>query len=176
VAFDSLGKISCESMRMLKCANKLSKWVSNTFMSITFIYIIYVTILTLSSACSFTEIIFNCHYNDLKSTNVEVANWLKCILKKKWAQAFDKGWHWGHMTTNLIEFINSVLKGTHYLPIITIVKETCRKVAIFFTKRRMEAHAMITFGQEFGELVYKCLDDTVVKICHSSCSILRSPK
>ncbi|KAG5054082.1 hypothetical protein JHK85_006592 [Glycine max] len=25
----------------------------------------------------------------------------------------------------------------------------------------MEAHAMITFGQEFGELVYKCLDDTV---------------
>ena len=75
------------------CARKLLKWVSNTFMSITFIYIIYVTmltILTLSSTYVFTETMFIHHYNDLKSNNVEAAYWFKRIPKKKWTQAFDE--------------------------------------------------------------------------------------
>ena len=79
---------------MLKYANKFSKLVSTTFMLITFICIIYVTmltILTLSLAYAFTEMIFNHHYNDLKSNNVEAANWLKYIPKQKRAQAFDEG-------------------------------------------------------------------------------------
>ena len=86
ITFDTLDKISYASIRMLKCANKLSKWVSNTFMSITFFRIIYVTMLTilrLSSIYTFMEMIFNPHYNDLRSNNVEAASWLKCIPKQK---------------------------------------------------------------------------------------------
>jgi len=67
------------------------------------------------------------------------------------------------MTTNLVESINLVLKGTHYLPIIAIIKETCRKFAILFAKRGMEAHAMITSGQEFEEFVNKSLTNVVAK-------------
>lgn len=67
------------------------------------------------------------------------------------------------MTTNLTESINSMLKGTHYLPITAIIKETCRKVAILFAKRGMEAHPIITSDQEFRELVNKSLIDVVAK-------------
>ena len=77
IAFDTLDKISYESIIMLKCTNKLSKWVSNTFMSITFIYIIYetmLTILTLSPTNTFIKTLLNHHYNDLKSNNTEVVD------------------------------------------------------------------------------------------------------
>ena len=62
---------------MLKYTNKLSKRVSNTFMSITFFCIIYVTmltILTLSSAYAFMETMFHHHYNDLRLNNTEATN------------------------------------------------------------------------------------------------------
>ena len=64
---------------MLKCENKLPKWISNTFMSITFFCIIYatmLTVLTLSLAYTFTEMMFNHHYNDLRSNNMEAIDWL----------------------------------------------------------------------------------------------------
>ena len=67
------------------------------------------------------------------------------------------------MITKLVEFINSVLKGTCYLPITMIIKETCNKVAILFAKRRMEAHAMIISSQVFGKLVNKSLTNVVAK-------------
>ena len=78
---------------------------------------------------------FNRHYNDLNSNNAKTANRLKLIPKQKWTQAFDKGRRWGHMITNLAEFIHLVLKGTRYLPITVIVKDIGRKLAILFAKR-----------------------------------------
>ncbi|RYQ89727.1 hypothetical protein Ahy_B09g096225 isoform F [Arachis hypogaea] len=40
------------------------------------------------------------------------------------ALAFDGGYRWGHMTTNLVECINSVLKGARNLPVTALVKAT----------------------------------------------------
>ena len=79
---------------MLKYTNKLSKRVSNTFMSITFFCIIYVTmltILTIPLANPFSKMMFNHHYNDLTSNNAEDVDWLKHIPKQKRAQAFAEG-------------------------------------------------------------------------------------
>lgn len=67
------------------------------------------------------------------------------------------------MTTNLAGSINLVSKGTRYLPIITIVKKTCRKLGILFAKRGIEEHAMITFSQKFGKLFNKSLTNTMAK-------------
>ncbi|XP_016173880.1 uncharacterized protein LOC107616434 [Arachis ipaensis] len=36
--------------------------------------------------------------------------------REQYALAFDGGYRWGHMTTNLVECINSVLKGAHNIP------------------------------------------------------------
>ncbi|RYR13648.1 hypothetical protein Ahy_B04g070530 isoform C [Arachis hypogaea] len=43
---------------------------------------------------------------------------------RTYALAFDGGYRWGHMTTNLVECINSVLKGARNLPITALVKAT----------------------------------------------------
>ncbi|RYQ90194.1 hypothetical protein Ahy_B09g096435 isoform B [Arachis hypogaea] len=44
--------------------------------------------------------------------------------RKQYALAFDGGYRWGHMTTNLVECINSVLKGARNLPVTALVKAT----------------------------------------------------
>jgi len=37
--------------------------------------------------------------------------WIEQILVQKWTQTFDGDKRYGHMTTNLVECMNSVLKG-----------------------------------------------------------------
>ncbi|XP_016168863.1 uncharacterized protein LOC107611456 [Arachis ipaensis] len=47
---------------------------------------------------------------------------------RTYALAFDGGYRWGHMTTNLVECINSVLKGARNLAITALVKATQNEV------------------------------------------------
>ncbi|MCI78262.1 receptor-like protein kinase HSL1, partial [Trifolium medium] len=42
--------------------------------------------------------------------NLEVGRWVDNIPRQQWTQAYDDGLKWGHMTTNLAESMNSVLK------------------------------------------------------------------
>ena len=41
----------------------------------------------------------------------EAFKWIDNIPVEKWTRAFDNGQRWGHMTTNLVESLNSVFKG-----------------------------------------------------------------
>ncbi|KAL4287721.1 hypothetical protein AHAS_Ahas19G0214500 [Arachis hypogaea] len=59
--------------------------------------------------------------------------------KDLWLQHCDDGCRYGHMTTNLLECINVVLK-TRYLPIATIVRATYVRSQQLVRKRR-EVHA-----------------------------------
>ena len=54
-----------------------------------------------------------------------IATWIDCISKEKWTMAYDKEGHrYGHMTTNLSECVNKVLKDCHNIPITTLMKST----------------------------------------------------
>ncbi|XP_029154509.1 uncharacterized protein [Arachis hypogaea] len=57
------------------------------------------------------------------------------------------------MTTNLVECINSVLKGARNLPITALVKATFYRLNELFTRKRFEAEARISAGYIFSELV-----------------------
>ncbi|XP_027368864.1 uncharacterized protein LOC113874849 [Abrus precatorius] len=59
-----------------------------------------------------TEHEFNIHYERIQERGQIYTNWLNEIPREKWVLAFDGGHRWGHMTTNLAECINSVLKGS----------------------------------------------------------------
>ncbi|XP_016207018.1 uncharacterized protein LOC107647460 [Arachis ipaensis] len=61
----------------------------------------------------------------------------------KYALAFDGGYRWGHMTTNLVECINSILKGARNLPITALVKAIFYKLNELFTRKIAEAEARI---------------------------------
>jgi len=50
--------------------------------------------------------------------------WLDQIPLGKWTQRYDGGKRYGHMTTNLAEYMNYVLKGVCYLPILALIKIT----------------------------------------------------
>ena len=71
----------------------------------------------------------------LHSTNREGADYLCNIRFEQLVQPYDGGLRYGHMTSNLAECINSVLKGTCHLPITSVVRETYFYLAVLFPKR-----------------------------------------
>ncbi|RYR27067.1 hypothetical protein Ahy_B02g061399 [Arachis hypogaea] len=71
----------------------------------------------------------------------------------RYALAFDGGYRWGHMTTNLVECINSFIKGARNLPFAALVKATFYRLNELFTRKRGEAEARINAGHVFSELV-----------------------
>ncbi|XP_072054414.1 uncharacterized protein [Arachis hypogaea] len=92
-------------------------------------------------------------YQRLREWGEAYTNWLKRIPREQYALAFDGGYRWGHMTTNLVECINSVLKGAHNLPITALVKATFYRLNELFTRKRAEAEARINAGHLFSTVV-----------------------
>ncbi|QHN83854.1 uncharacterized protein DS421_20g708370 [Arachis hypogaea] len=54
----------------------------------------------------------------------EMVDWALRFKKELWLQHCDEGRRYGHITTNLLECINVVLKGTRNLPMVAIVRAT----------------------------------------------------
>ncbi|KAK5846385.1 hypothetical protein PVK06_002671 [Gossypium arboreum] len=75
----------------------------------------------------------------LRSVNEEGADYLCNIPFEQWTQAYDDSLRYSHITSNLAECINSILKGTRHLPITSVVRETYfRLVALFQNKQPYE--------------------------------------
>ena len=65
-----------------------------------------------------------------------IDTWIHGIPKEKWSMAYDiEGHRYGHMTTNLSECINKVLKGCRNLPITALVKVTYSRCQEYFIQR-----------------------------------------
>jgi hypothetical protein len=52
----------------------------------------------------------------MRSKFREAVEWLEKFTREKWTQAYDGGKRYGHMTTNLAESLNSILKGAMHCP------------------------------------------------------------
>ncbi|XP_057745317.1 uncharacterized protein LOC130963184 [Arachis stenosperma] len=96
---------------------------------------------------------YETRYQHLHERGEAYTNWLDRIPREQYALAFDGGYRWGHMTTNLVECINSVLKGARNLSITALVKATFYRLNELFTRKRAEAEARINAGHVFSELV-----------------------
>ncbi|XP_015954825.1 uncharacterized protein LOC107479198 [Arachis duranensis] len=96
---------------------------------------------------------YETRYQRLRERGEAYTNWLDRIPPEQYALAFDGGYRWGHMTTNLVECINSVLKGARNLPVTALVKATFYRLNELFTRKRAEAEARINAGHVFSELV-----------------------
>ncbi|XP_057756066.1 uncharacterized protein LOC130975267 [Arachis stenosperma] len=96
---------------------------------------------------------YEVRYQHLRERGEAYTNWLNRISREQYALAFDGGYRWGHMTTNLVECINSVLNGARNLPITTLVKATFYRLNELFTRKKAEAKARINAGHVFSELV-----------------------
>ncbi|XP_057760952.1 uncharacterized protein LOC130981379 [Arachis stenosperma] len=95
---------------------------------------------------------YELRYQRLRERGEAYTNWLNRIPREQYALAFDGGYRWGHMTTNLVECINSVLKGARNLPITALVKATFYRLNELFTRKRAEAEARISAGHVFSDV------------------------
>jgi hypothetical protein len=98
---------------------------------------------------------FNYYRRVIREESQQAANWVDDLPKEKWAQAYDAGRRWGHMTSNLVESMNNIYKGIRNMPISAMVKATYYRTAALFALRGHEAGATIGSGAQFAE---KCMD------------------
>ncbi|XP_072081066.1 uncharacterized protein [Arachis hypogaea] len=97
---------------------------------------------------------YEMRYQHLRERGEAYTNWLNRIPREQYAlAAFDGGYQWGHMTTNLVECINSVLKDARNFPITALVKAMFYRFNELFTRKRAEAESRITAGHVFSEVV-----------------------
>ena len=87
----------------------------------------------------------------MRSEFRQATEWLDNIPRDKWTQAYDGGKRYGHMTTNLAESMNSVLKGARALPITALVKSTFYRLTSWFVEKGTQAHTMIRAGHVYCE-------------------------
>ncbi|KAL4329831.1 hypothetical protein AHAS_Ahas13G0339400 [Arachis hypogaea] len=64
---------------------------------------------------------YNVNYKRLQELGEAYARWCDNIVLPQWVLAFDEGHRWSHMTTNLVECINSMLNSAQNLPVLVLI-------------------------------------------------------
>ncbi|CAK8576734.1 unnamed protein product [Lathyrus sativus] len=110
-----------------------------------------------------TKATFNYYRGELRRTDRAALEWIDNIPRAKWSRAFDGGQRWGHMTTNLAESMNSVLKAIRNLPITALVKSTYYRLGSLFGKRGHDWTKLLASGQTFTKNCIKGMADEAIK-------------
>ncbi|PPS09234.1 hypothetical protein GOBAR_AA11425 [Gossypium barbadense] len=85
----------------------------------------------------------------IKQYNMKLSidyKWLSSMEPWQWAQCFDEGYRYGHMTTNLVEAVNSVLRRTRHLPILAIFLATFYSLATLMPKMGLKQAKQLEAG------------------------------
>ncbi|RVX08123.1 Serine/threonine-protein phosphatase 7 long form-like [Vitis vinifera] len=81
------------------------------------------------------------YMEELKRLDEKSVAWFSKLDTQKWTQAYDLGYRYGWMTTNIAKCINGVLKGARMLPITALVQLTFYRCVSYFETRRAEIRA-----------------------------------
>ncbi|XP_052116410.1 uncharacterized protein LOC107483379 [Arachis duranensis] len=99
--------------------------------------------LLVNAAYAKTEVEFDYWFDILRSENPAMCDWANRIEYSLWTQHCDEGRRFGHMTTNISECVNSILKGVRNLPVCSLVKATYGRLAELFVRKGREAEAQM---------------------------------
>nr|XP_029146942.1 uncharacterized protein LOC114924926 [Arachis hypogaea] len=105
--------------------------------------------LLVNAAYAKTEVEFDYWFDILQSEDPAMCDWANRIDYSLWTQHRDEGQRFGHMTTNISECVNSILKGVRNLPVVSLVKATYCRLAELFVRKGREAEAQMGTGQQF---------------------------
>lgn len=86
---------------------------------------------------------------ELNQLEDKCVGWFAKLDMKKWTQAYDEGYRYGLMTTNVDECINKVLKGAQMLPITAVVQMIFYHCVDYYEIRRAEIQAQIVNGGKY---------------------------
>nr|KYP37762.1 hypothetical protein KK1_041034 [Cajanus cajan] len=85
-----------------------------------------------------------------RDVSAEICCWIDGISLEKWSLAHDKeGCRYGHMTTNLSEAVNKVLKGARNLLITALVKCTYARLVNYFVQRLSQENKELVMGKRY---------------------------
>ncbi|XP_016191543.1 uncharacterized protein LOC107632370 [Arachis ipaensis] len=105
-----------------------------------------------------TEVEFDYWFDILRSEDPAMCEWENRIEYSLWTQHRDEGRRFGHMTTNISECVNSILKGVRNLPVCSLVKATYGRLAELFVRKGREAEAQLGTEQQFSQHLGKCIE------------------
>ncbi|XP_025627980.1 uncharacterized protein [Arachis hypogaea] len=111
-----------------------------------------------NAAYTKTEAEFYYWFDIMRTENPAMCEWANRMEYDKWTQHEDGGRRFGHMTTNISECVNSVLKGTRNLPVTVLVQSTYGRLAQLFVVRGQTAEAQLGSGNEFCQALAKAID------------------
>ena len=118
------------------CSNVNTRWNNKTLKNLVW-----------RAASATQERKFNATFKLIENVNQAVHQYLKDVPQDKWALAFDKGYCYGAMTTNVSECFNGALKGARSLCIMAMVKYTWFKLNAYFDDRRNKSIAQLNLGK-----------------------------
>ncbi|XP_072064339.1 uncharacterized protein [Arachis hypogaea] len=110
-----------------------------------------------NAAYAKTEAEFDYWFDIMWTKNPVICDWANRMEYDKWTKHQDSGRRFGHITTNISECVNSVLKGTRNLPITSLVKSTYGRLAELFVVRGQMAEAQMGTGHEFCPALVKVI-------------------
>ncbi|RYR48616.1 hypothetical protein Ahy_A07g034658 isoform A [Arachis hypogaea] len=117
--------------------------------------------LLVNAAYAKTEVEFDYWFDILRSEDQAMCEWANRIDYSLWTQHRDEGRRFGHMTTNISECVNSILKGVRNLPVASLVKATYGRLAELFVRKGREAEAQMGTGQQFSQHLVKCIESNL---------------
>ncbi|KAH1250389.1 hypothetical protein GmHk_05G013553 [Glycine max] len=110
--------------------------------------------------------IFDQNLEKFRELSPAIATWIDRISKEKWTMAYDReGRRYGHMTTNLSECINKVLKDCRNIPITALVKSTYSRCRKYFVERGRQAQRQLNEGQVYCSKLVKELRKNQEQAC-----------
>ncbi|KAH1242175.1 hypothetical protein GmHk_07G019564 [Glycine max] len=110
--------------------------------------------------------VFDQNLEKFRQLSPAIARWIDRISKKKWSMAYDtSGRRYGHMTTNLSECVNKVLKDCRIIPITALVKSTYSRCRKYFVDRGRQAQRQLNEGQVYCSKLVKELRKNQEQAC-----------
>ncbi|KAL4390128.1 hypothetical protein AHAS_Ahas03G0114100 [Arachis hypogaea] len=97
----------------------------------------------INAAYSKSQREFAHYFGRLRGENEAITKWLDEMPRSQWAQFTDEGRRFGHMTTNISECINTVMKGSQNFPIMAFVKSSYFRLGELFARKSSEALAQL---------------------------------
>ncbi|KAL4304928.1 uncharacterized protein LOC107646305 [Arachis ipaensis] len=98
------------------------------------------------------------YFGHLRGKNEAITRCLEEMPSSQWAQYADEGRRFGHMTANISECINAVMKGSHNLPVTALIKSSYFRLGKIFARKGSEALAQLQVGAEFSQTLMKAIE------------------
>lgn len=108
------------------------------------------------------------HYRkEIRLSNVDALTWVDNIPLEEWTKTFDERRRWGHMTTNLVESMNDILKYIRNLQITALVRATYFRLRSFFATKGENEVQCYDRGNYSMKVAWKWWRSKLSKVAHT---------